>query len=133
MLNNIAIMGRLCAAPELRRTPNGIAVCNARIAVERNYAGENGERETDFFDIVAWRGTAEFICDYFEKGRKIVLNGRLQTRTWTDQEDHKRVNVEVVAESVYFADSKPAETSTENPYLPQAKSARKGGKSSKAA
>lgn len=109
MLNNIAIMGRLVSDVELRRTPNGIAVCNARIAVERNYAGENGERETDFFDVVAWRGTAEFICDYFEKGRKIVLNGRLQTRTWTDKNDSKRVSVEIVAESAYFADSKPAE------------------------
>lgn len=114
MLNTVAIIGRLCATPELRHTPNGIAVCNARIAVERNYAGENGERETDFFDVVAWRGTAEFICGYFEKGRKIVLNGRLQTRTWTDKNDSKRVNVEIVAESAYFADSKPAEN-TEAP------------------
>lgn len=133
MLNHLTIMGRLCADPELRRTQGGVAVCNARIAVERDYADQSGERATDFYDVVAWRGTAEFLCKYFEKGRRVVLDGRLQTRTWTDQEDHKRVNVEIVAESVYFADSKPAETSTENPYLPQAKSARKGGKSSKAA
>lgn len=107
MLNKITIMGRLCADPELRRTQNGIAVCNARIAVERNYADQNGERVTDFFDIVAWRGVAEFLCSYTGKGRKVVLDGRLQTRNWTDREGNKRVSVEIVAESAYFADSKP--------------------------
>ena len=110
MLNKVTIMGRLCALPELRRTQGGIPVCNARIAVERDYPDQNGERATDFFDVVAWRGTAEFLCKYFEKGRKVVLDGRLQTRTWTDREDRKRVSVEIVAESVYFADSKPAES-----------------------
>lgn len=109
MLNKITIMGRLCADPDLRRTPNGIPVCNARIAVERNYADPSGEKVTDFFDIVAWRGTAEFLYNYFEKGRKVVLDGRLQTRSWTDREDKKRVSVEIVAESAYFADSRPAE------------------------
>ena len=114
MLNKVTIMGRLCALPELRRTQSGIPVCNARIAVERDYPDQNGERATDFFDVVAWRGTAEFLCKYFEKGRKVVLDGRLQTRSWTDQEDRKRVNVEIVAENVYFADSKPAEAQEEN-------------------
>ena len=109
MLNKVTIMGRLCADPELRRTQSGIAVCNARIAVERNYADQDGERATDFFDAVAWRGTAEFLCKYFEKGRKVLLDGRLQTRQWTDRDGNKRVSVELVAESVYFADSKPAE------------------------
>jgi single-strand DNA-binding protein len=109
MLNKVTIMGRLCADPELRRTQSGIAVCNARIAVERDFADQSGERATDFFDAVAWRGTAEFLCKYFEKGRKVLLDGRLQTRQWTDRDGNKRVSVEIVAESVYFADSKPAE------------------------
>jgi len=109
MLNKLTIMGRLCADPELRYTQTGIPVCNLRIATERNYADPNGGRETDFFDVVAWRGTAEFINGYFQKGRKIVLDGRLQTRSWVDQDGKKRVNVEIVAESAYFADSKPAE------------------------
>ena len=115
MLNNVTIMGRLCAEPELRKTTSGISVCNARIAVERDYTDGSGERETDFFSVVAWRGTADFLSNYFDKGRKIVVSGRLQTRTWTDQEDRKRVNVEIVAESVYFADSKPTEATGEAP------------------
>lgn len=113
MLNKVTVMGRLCANPELRRTQNGIAVCNARIAVERDYADQGGERATDFFDIVAWRGTAEFLCKYFEKGRKVVLDGRLQTRSWTDRDGNKRVSVEIVAESAYFAESKPTEATSE--------------------
>lgn len=115
MLNHLTIMGRLCADPELRHTQNGIAVCNARIAVERDYADQGGERATDFYDVVAWRGTAEFLCGYFTKGRKVVLDSRLQTRSWTDKGGNKRVNVEIVAESVYFADSKPTEATGEAP------------------
>lgn len=121
MLNKVTVMGRLCADPELRRTQNGIAVCNARIAVERDYADQGGERATDFFDIVAWRGTAEFLSGYFTKGRKVVLDGRLQTRSWTDRDGNKRVSVEIVAESAYFAESKPTEATA------------KGSKRSKAA
>jgi len=109
MLNHLTIMGRLCADPELRYTQTGIPVCNARIATDRDYADQNGEHETDFFDVVAWRGTAEFINNYFQKGRKIVLDGRLQSRSWTDREGKKRVSIEIVAESAYFADSKPAD------------------------
>lgn len=115
MLNKVTVMGRLCADPELRRTQNGIAVCNARIAVERDYADQGGERATDFFDVVAWRGTAEFLCGYFTKGRKVVLDGRLQTRNWTDRDGNKRVSVEIVAESIYFAESKPTEATSEAP------------------
>lgn len=118
MLNHLTIMGRLCAAPELRKTTAGTSVTNARIAVERDYADQNGERETDFFDIIAWRGTADFLCKYFDKGRKVVVNGRLQTRTWTDKNKNKRVSVEIVAESVYFADSKPAEAPARS-YVPE--------------
>ena len=116
MLNKITIMGRLCADPELRKTASGISVCNARIAVERNYADQDGERETDFFNVVAWRGAADFLCGYFAKGRRVVLDGRLQTRNWTDRDGNKRVSVEIVAESVYFADSKPAAPAAENRY-----------------
>ena len=118
MLNKITIMGRLCADPELRYTQNGIAVCNTRIAVERNYADQDGERETDFFNVVAWRGAADFLCSYFAKGRKVLLDGRLQTREWTDRDGNKRLSVEIVAESVYFADSKPAENPASG-YIPE--------------
>ena len=106
MLNNITIMGRLCADPELRQTQSGIPVCSCRIAVQRNYLAD-GKRETDFFDVVAWRGTAEFIHGYFAKGRMIALDGRLETRAWTDREGKKRVSVEIVADNAYFAGSKP--------------------------
>lgn len=118
MLNKVTIMGRLCALPELRKTASGISVCNARIAVERDYADQNGERETDFFDVVAWRGTADFLCSYFDKGRKVLVDGRLQARNWVDKNKNKRVSVEIVAESIYFADSKPAEAPA-NSYIPE--------------
>lgn len=112
MLNKVTIMGRLCADPELRETQSGIPVCSCRIAVDRDYLS-NGERETDFFDVVAWRGTAEFICGYFTKGRMIALDGRLQTRNWTDRDGNKRVSVEIVAESAFFADSKREDSKQE--------------------
>lgn len=105
MLNNLTIMGRLTRDPELRQTQSGIPVSSCRIAVDRNYMSD-GERKTDFFDVVAWRGTAEFICGYFTKGRMIALDGRLETSAWTDREGKKRVSVEIVAENAYFADSK---------------------------
>ena len=107
MLNKVNLLGRLVADPELRRTQSGIPVCSFRIAVDRDFLN-SGTRETDFIDIVAWRSTAEFVSRYFIKGRMAVVDGRLQTRTWTDREGGKRENVEVVAESVYFGDSKPA-------------------------
>ena len=105
MLNHTVMMGRLCADPELKQTQSGVSVCSARIAVDRDY-GKDGKKETDFFDVVAWRGTAEFICKYFTKGRMIVAEGRMQTRPWTDRDGNKRVAVELVAENVYFGDSK---------------------------
>ena len=80
MMNHVTMMGRLVRDPELRRTQSGIPVCTCRIAVERDYASQNGDRETDFFDVVAWRGTADFISKYFYKGRMIALDGRLQTQ-----------------------------------------------------
>lgn len=105
MLNHSVMMGRLVADPELKHTQNGVAVCSIRIAVDRDYK-KNGETETDFFDVVAWRGTAEFICSYFSKGRMIVAEGRMQTRPWTDKEGNKRVTTELVADNAYFGDSK---------------------------
>ena len=92
MLNNITLMGRLCADPELRRTSNDIPVCTFRLAAARDYARDGEERETDFFDVVAWRSTAEFLHRYFSKGRMIVLAGRLQARTWYDRDDKRKAS-----------------------------------------
>lgn len=106
MLNHIVIMGRLTRAPELRHTQTGTPVASFTLAVERDYASQGGERETDFIDIVAWRSTAEFAAKYFVKGQLVAVSGRLQIRDWTDTDGHKRRNAEVVADSVYFAESK---------------------------
>ena len=106
MLNRITLTGRLCADPELRKTQAGISVCSFRIACDRDF-GKGEERETDFLDIVAWRGTAEFVCKYFTKGRLITVDGRLQARPWTDREGNKRTAYEIVTDNVYFGDSKP--------------------------
>ena len=107
MLNHIVLMGRLTRDPELRRTGSGIAVASFSLAVERDFGNEKtGEKETDFIDIVTWRGTAEFVSKYFAKGRMAVVSGRLQLRDWTDKNGGKRRSAEVVAENVYFGDSK---------------------------
>ena len=106
MLNHITIMGRLVRDPELRHTQSGIPVCTFRIANERDYISQNGERETDFVDVTAWRGVGEFVSKYFTKGRMAVVEGRLQMREWTDKDGLRRVSSEIVADSVYFADSK---------------------------
>lgn len=107
MLNTIMLMGRLTADPELRRTGNGTAVAGFTLAVERDYPGPDGNRETDFIDIVAWRGTAEFVSKYFSKGQMAAVSGRLQIRGWTDAQGNKRRSAEVVAESVYFCGKAP--------------------------
>lgn len=106
MLNRTIMMGRLCADPELRKTQSGISVCSIRIAVDRDY-GKGEQKETDFFDVVAWRSTAEFICKYFAQGRMIVVDGRMQNRKWTDKDGNKRTAIELVADNAYFGDSKP--------------------------
>lgn len=106
MLNHIVIMGRLTREPELRRTASGVAVASFTLAVERDMKSKEGEKETDFIDCVAWRNTAEFVSKYFSKGRMAVVSGRLQIRGWTDKEGNKRRTAEVVADNVYFADSK---------------------------
>ena len=107
MLNHITIMGRLTRDPELRRTGSGIAVASFSLAVDRDFGSrEGGERETDFIDCVAWRQTGEFVSKYFTKGRMAVVSGRLQIRSWTDKDGNKRRTAEVVADNVYFGDSK---------------------------
>lgn len=106
MLNKVIIMGRLCKDPELRRTQSGTAVTSFRIAVDRDFKSQDGSKQVDFFDVVAWRNTAEFVSKYFAKGRMAVVDGRLQTRDWTDREGGKRVATEIVADNIYFGDSK---------------------------
>ena len=125
MLNKIVLMGRLTRDPELRRTQSGTAVASFTLAVDRDYKPQDGERETDFIDIVAWRGTAEFVSKYFSKGRMAVVEGRLQVPDWKDKDGAKRRSTEVIADNVYFGDSKrpesgtPTETSGEFHELPE--------------
>ena len=116
MLNHIVLMGRLTRDPELRRTGSGIAVASFSLAVDRDFgsSANNGEKETDFIDIVAWRNTAEFVSKYFTKGRMAVVSGRLQIRNWTDKEGNKRRSAEVVADNVYFGESKRGSEGTSN-------------------
>ena len=102
-MNNVTLMGRLTAAPELKYTPNNVAVIAFTVAVKRAYAKD---QESDFIDIVAWRQTAEFVEKYFNKGDMIALKGAIQTRAYTDKNGNKRKAVEVVAENVYFCGSK---------------------------
>ena len=106
MLNKIILMGRLTRDPELRRTQSGTAVTSFSLAVDRDFKSQSGEKETDFIDIVAWRNTAEFVSKYFTKGRMAVVEGRLQIRDWTDRDGGKRRSAEVVADNVYFGDSR---------------------------
>lgn len=106
MLNHIVIMGRLTRDPELRRTGNGVAVASFTLAVDRDFSGKDGEKETDFVDCVAWRQTGEFVSKYFTKGRMACVSGSLQLRDWTDKDGNKRRSAEVIANNVYFADSK---------------------------
>ena len=118
MLNRIILMGRLTRDPELRRTQTGTPVASFSLAVDRDFKDkQTGERTTDFIDVVAWRATAEFVQRYFTKGRMAVVEGRLQIRDWTDKEGGKRRSAEVVAENVYFGDSK-RDTPAAMPLLP---------------
>ena len=107
MLNHITIMGRLVKDPELRRTQSGVAVCSFTVAVDRDFQSrEAAEKQTDFIDVVAWRQTAEFVSKYFTKGRMIVVDGSLQSRKWQDKTGQNRVSWEVLANNIYFVDSK---------------------------
>ena len=123
MLNHITIMGRLTRDPELRRTGSGIAVTSFTLAVDRDYKAKDAEKEVDFIDCVAWRNTGEFVGKYFTKGRMAVVSGKLQIRGWTDKEGNKRRTAEVLAENVYFADSKSESadnSSRSNSFVPPA-------------
>lgn len=106
MLNNVVLMGRLTADPELRHTPNDIAVTTFSIAVDRDFQRQGAEKQTDFINIVAWRQTAEFVCRYFRKGQLVALRGSIQTRSYNDKEGNKRTAFEIVADNVYFAEPK---------------------------
>lgn len=115
MLNKIMLMGRLTKNPELHRTSSGVAVTSFTIACDRDFKSQNGEKETDFIDVVAWRNTAEFVSKYFSKGRMAVVEGRLQIRDWKDKDGNNRRTAEVVADNVYFGDSKRDERVANDP------------------
>lgn len=117
MLNHIVLMGRLTRDPELRRTGSGTAVTSFTLAVDQDFKGQDGEKGVDFIDIVAWRNTAEYVAKYFSKGRRAVVSGRLSIRNFTDKDGNKRKAAEVVADNVYFGDSKK-DDSGQN-YAPQ--------------
>lgn len=115
MLNHITVMGRLVADPELKTTPSGVSLCSFRVACDRDFKPKDGERETDFINVTAWRSTADFVGKFFTKGRMIVVDGRLQIRPYTDKEGNKRTATEIVAGSVYFGDSKPRDDGEQEP------------------
>ena len=110
MLNKVVIMGRFTKDPELRRTGSGTAVTSFSLACDRDFKSQSGDKETDFIEVIAWKNTAEFVSKYFSKGRMAVVDGRLQIRDWTDKAGNKRTTAEVVADNVYFADSKRSES-----------------------
>lgn len=117
MLNTVILMGRLTRDPELRQTPQGISVTQFSLAVDRNY-GKTEEKQTDFINITAWRSTADFVAKYFTKGQLVAIRGRLQTRQWQDQTGQKRYVTDVVADEVFFAESKgKPEQTDENPIM----------------
>ena len=105
-LNKVCLVGRLTSDPELRKTGADVSVVSFTLAVDRDAKKSDGTRETDFIDIVAWRSTADFVAKYFTKGRMAAVDGRLQIRSWTDQDGNKRRSAEVIADNVYFGDTK---------------------------
>lgn len=105
-MNNVSLIGRLTGTPELKRTQSGLAYTRFSIAVDRPFVKQGEERQTDFINIVAWGKTAEFVCKYFEKGRRMALTGRIQTGSYTDSNGGKRYTTDVVAENVEFCDNK---------------------------
>lgn len=112
-MNNICITGRLTATPEIKKTTSGVSVCSLNIAVDRDYKVD-GERVTDFIPCVFWRGTAEFVEKYFNKGDMIALVGSLESRKWEDKEGNKRISWEVKADKVNFCGGKKSEDKSEN-------------------
>ena len=115
-MNHIVIMGRMTRDPELRQTPSGVPVASFTLAVDRGYTPKDGsERQTDFIDVVAWRNTGEFVSKYFVKGQMAAVAGRLQIRDWTDKDGNKRRSAEIVAENIYFTESKKSREATFGP------------------
>jgi len=115
-MNQIVIMGRLTRDPELRHTPNGVPVASFSLAVDRPFVPKDGgEKQTDFIDVVAWRSTAEFVSKYFVKGQMAAVTGRLQIRDWTDKDNNKRRSAEVVADNIYFTESKKSREASFGP------------------
>ena len=106
MLNKVFMQGRLVSDPELRHTPNGVAVASFRIAVDRDFKDKAGKRQADFVNVIAWRATAEFVSKFFSKGRMAIVEGKLQSRNYEDKDGNKRYALEVIADNVYFGDSK---------------------------
>lgn len=120
-LNKVILQGRLGGDPELRTTPNGTEVCTVNIAVDRDRKDQNGERQTDWVTIQAWRNTAKFLSQYFAKGRMILVDGRLQMRNWTDKDGNKRTSAEVVADNIYFGEKRdPMDGLVRNPNISNA-------------
>ena len=128
MLNHITIMGRLTRDPELRRTGSGVAVTSFTIACDRDITNKDtGTRDVDFVDCVAWRGSAEFVNKYFQKGSMAIIAGRLQIRDWTDKDGNKRRSAEIVAENVYFGDSKKSDQGNSTYQAPNSYQGSTGG------
>lgn len=124
MLNVVCLMGRICADLELRHTPNGVSVTSFTIAVDRSYVKAGTERQTDFIDVVCWRGVADHVCKWFKKGQLIAVQGSIQTRSYTDKEGTKRKAFEIVADNVHFAEPKRdsnSQQSNNNTYQQQDK------------
>ena len=131
MLNHIVLMGRLTRDPELRYTASNVPVASFTVAVDRDFGrGENGEKQTDFINVSAWRQTGEFVSKYFTKGSMAVVSGRLQMRDWTDRDGNKRTSAEVVADNVYFGDSKRRDDGdaprSQDSYAPRASAGNSG-------
>ena len=118
MINNVVVMGRMVANPELKTTPNGVSVTSFRVAVDRNFVRQGEERQADFIDVVAWRQTAEFVCRHFRKGSMIAVQGALQSRNYEDRSGNKRTAIEIVADNVSFCGDK-ADSGDKPPAAPQ--------------
>ena len=127
MLNHIVVIGRLTRDPELRKTAACVSVTSFSVAVDSDFSQQDGQKETDFLDVVAWRNTAEFAAKYFTKGRMAVVSGRLQIRNWEDKEGNKRRTAEILAENIYFGDSKTEDDGGSAPTQGVGASAQAGG------
>lgn len=114
MLNKVVIMGRLTRDPEIKYTQSQLPVVTISVAVDRDYAKQSEQRETDFLTVVAWRNTAEFIAKWFHKGSMIVVDGKLQTRKWQDKFEQKRTEIEILADNVWFGESRNAQAAIDN-------------------